>query len=34
MEPAGHGGRTALADVTKDEAKSLSWLLSQWGVSQ
>ena len=34
MEPAGHGGRTALADVTRDDAKSLTWLLAQWGISQ
>lgn len=33
-EPAGHGGRTALADVTRDDAKSLTWLLAQWGISQ
>ena len=34
MEPAGHGGRTSLGDVTKDDAKSLSWMLGQWGISQ
>lgn len=34
MEPAGHGGRTALGDVRLDEAKSLAWLLSAWGLSR
>jgi oligopeptidase B len=34
MDPAGHGGRTSLADVTRDEAKGLAWLLSGWGISQ
>jgi oligopeptidase B len=34
MDPAGHGGRTGLSDVTHDEAKSLAWLLTQWGLSQ
>ena len=29
MEPAGHGGRTGLLDVTRDDAKRLAWLLSQ-----
>ena len=33
MEPAGHGGRTGLADVTRDEAKTLAWLLGEWGIS-
>lgn len=34
MEPAGHGGRTAQADVTSDDARILAWLLSEWGISQ
>lgn len=34
MEPAGHGGRSGLADVAKDDAMSLAWLLSQWGISR
>lgn len=34
MDPAGHGGRTNLQDVDRDEAKRLAWLLAQWGVSQ
>lgn len=34
MEPAGHGGRTGQGDVRKDEAKSLAWLLSEWGLSR
>ena len=34
MDPAGHGCRTALADVTRDDARSLAWLLAQWGISQ
>lgn len=32
MDPAGHGGRTALDEVTRDEAKILAWLLSQWNL--
>ncbi len=34
MEPAGHGGRTALGDVAQDDARILSWMLAQWGISQ
>lgn len=34
MEPAGHGGRTALRDVARDDARSLAWMLAQWGISQ
>ena len=34
MEPAGHGGRSGLADVAKDDAKTLAWLLSEWGFTR
>lgn len=34
MDPAGHAGRTAVADVTRDEAKTLAWLLSGWGLAR
>ncbi len=32
MDPAGHGGRTALLDVARDESKELAWLLTEWGL--
>ena len=31
MEPAGHGGRTGLADIIRDDAKRLAWLLTLLG---
>jgi oligopeptidase B len=34
MDPAGHGGRTALTDVTRDDAKAYGWLLSEWGITR
>lgn len=34
MAPAGHGGRTALLDVARDDAKALAWLLTQWGLAK
>ncbi len=29
MDPAGHGGRAAVLDVTRDEARSLAWILGE-----
>ena len=30
MDPAGHGGRTAVLDVARDDARTLAWLLASW----
>jgi oligopeptidase B len=32
MDPSGHGGRTSVEDVARDDAKRLTWLLTRWGL--